>query len=204
MERSRMPSTEAIPPAGLSVDPSTGRMENATRRYQKRFADLAGLYADAAAYAALLQELGSTIVYDVWEHRASEAAGDLVFGTSVMRPGRVGDEFFLTRGHQHERADRSEMYYCQAGSGVMLMEHPNGTVRAVPMTPQAIVYVPPHWIHRSVNTGAETLVTVFCYAADAGQDYQVIEDAGGMRARVVSDGAAGWRLVDNPGWRPRS
>jgi glucose-6-phosphate isomerase len=72
------------------------------------------------------------------------------------------------------------------------------------MTPQSVVYVPPHWIHRSVNTGPGTLVTLFCYPADAGQDYEVIQHAGGMRSRVVSDGPRGWRLVDNPNWRARS
>jgi glucose-6-phosphate isomerase len=54
-----------------------------------------------------------------------------------------------------------------------------------------------------VRLGADTLITVFCYAADAGQDYDVIERSGGMRARVVADGAGGWKLADNPGWKPR-
>ena len=192
-----------IPPAAVSVDPSTGRMVGATRHYEKRFQDLSGLYADEAAYAAMLPALSDVVVYEVWEHRASDAPGDLVVGTSVMRPGRVGDEFFFTRGHQHQVEDRSEVYHCQAGTGVMLMEHPGGEVRALPMAPRTIVYVPPHWIHRSVNTGTDTLVTVFCYAADAGQDYAIIERAGGMRARVLSDGAGGWKLANNPGWRPR-
>jgi len=192
-----------ILPAVPTVDLSTGRMTGATRHYQKRFRDLAGLYADAAAYAALLPGLADQVVYDVWEHRTSQASGDLVFGTTATRPGRVGEEFFFTRGHQHRLADRAEVYHCVAGTGVMLLEHPSGEVRAEVMAPQRIVYVPPHWIHRSVNTGPGTLLTVFCYAADAGQDYGVIESAGGMRARVVSDGAGGWRLADNPTWRPR-
>ena len=198
-----MASMPVIPPAVPTVDLSTGRMADATRHYEKRFADLSGLYADAAAYAAMLPGLADEVVYHVWEHRVSESPGDLVFGTSVMRPGRVGEEFFFTRGHRHRVADRSEIYHCLAGTGVMLLEHATGEVRAVAMAPQRVVYVPPHWIHRSVNTGPETLITLFCYAADAGQDYGVIESAGGMRARVVRDGADGWKLVDNPDWRPR-
>jgi len=190
-----------IAPARLSVEPASGRMAKATRHYEKRFADLAGLYADEGAFLTLLPELGDRVVYEVWEHRASEAPGDLVFGTSVMSPGRVGDEFFVTRGHRHRLADRSELYYCQAGEGVLLLEAPDGTTEALPMGPQSLVYVPPHWIHRSVNTGPGTLVTVFCYAADAGQDYEVIERQGGMRRRVVTDGAGGWKLVDNPTFR---
>jgi glucose-6-phosphate isomerase len=198
-----MSSKPVILPAAPAVDLSTGRMADATRHYQKRLRELSGLYGDSAAYDALLSRRGDEVVYEVWEHRASEAPGDLVFGTSVMRPGRVGEEFFFTRGHQHQLADRAEIYHCVAGSGVMLLEHPCGEVRAVPLAPQRIAYVPPLWIHRSVNTGPDTLITVYCYAADAGQDYGVIADAGGMRSRVVGDGAGGWRLVDNPLWRPR-
>jgi glucose-6-phosphate isomerase len=190
-------------PLQFCVEPSTGHMTEASRRYVKRFSELAGLYADGAAYQAMLPALGGSEVYEVWEYTPSEATGDLIFGTSVMRPGLVGEEFFLTRGHRHALVSRSEIYYCQAGSGVMLMESPQGTVRALPMVAQSIVYVPPHWIHRSVNIGADRLVTVFCYAADAGQDYDVIAQSGGMRMRVVRDGAGGWKLVDNPAWQAR-
>jgi glucose-6-phosphate isomerase len=192
-----------VSPAALAVDLATGRMAGATRHYEKRFSDLVGLYADAAAFEALVPRLGTEVVYEVWEHRRSGAAGDLIFGTSVMKPGRVGDEFFVTRGHQHQLADRAEIYHCVRGQGVMLLESPAGEVEALVMSPSVVAYVPPHWIHRSVNTGADTLITVFCYAADAGQDYDIIERSGGMRSRVVSDGKAGWKLVDNPGWKAR-
>jgi glucose-6-phosphate isomerase len=43
----------------------------------------------------------------------------------------------------------------------------------------------------------------FCYPADAGQDYGIIEQAGGMRQRILDDGAGGWVAVDNPDYRPR-
>ena len=52
--------------------------------------------------------------------------------------------------------------------------------------------------------GDDDLVMLFCYPADAGQDYGIIERAGGMRARIVDDGKGGWRQVDNPDWSPRS
>ena len=178
-------------------------MVGATRHYEKKFKDLAGLYGDAAAFSRMAIEIGEEVVYEVWEHRATQAAGDSVFGTSVMKPGRVGDEFYVTRGHQHAQTDRAETYYCMRGTGVMLMEHPNGEVSALPMSVGTVVYVPPEWIHRSVNTGPETLVTLFTYAADAGQDYGIIERSGGMRVRVVQDAKGGYRLADNPDWKSR-
>jgi len=55
----------------------------------------------------------------------------------------------------------------------------------------------------SVNIGADGLVMTFAYPADSGQDYAIIEEAGGMRSRVVDDGEGGWRLIDNTRYRGR-
>ena len=52
-----------------------------------------------------------------------------------MSPGKVGDEYFMTRGHIHKQADRPEIYYGQKGSGLMLMESPEGEVRIVAIEP---------------------------------------------------------------------
>jgi glucose-6-phosphate isomerase len=190
-------------PALVSVDPRTGEMTGRTGRYEKRFDDLTGLFADAAAFAAILAERGAEVAYRVDEFRPSDRAGDVIFGTSTLYPGMVGAEFLMTRGHIHRVGDRPEIYFCQSGRGVMLMELEDGTIRAEEMRPNSVVYVAPHWIHRSVNVGREPLVTLFCYPADAGQDYDIIARAGGMRDLVVSDGADVWRLVPNPRYRGR-
>jgi glucose-6-phosphate isomerase len=191
-------------PALVSVDPKTGEMTGRTRRYEKRFDELDGLFADARAFAATVAARGAEIAYRVDEFRPSDRAGDVIFGTSTLYPGRIGDEFLMTRGHIHRISDRPEIYLCQAGQGVMLMELEDGTIRAEAMRPNSVVYVAPHWIHRSVNVGRDPLVTLFCYPADAGQDYDIIAQAGGMRDLVVSDGADGWRLTPNPRYRGRA
>lgn len=190
-------------PARCTVALPEGALEGATGRYEKRLADLAGIYEDGRAFARLLEDSGNPVVYEVTEFRPSSDAGDLIFGVTNMRPGRVGREFFLTRGHIHAKADRPEIYYGQAGRGLMLMESPDGETRIVEIGPQTVCYVPPFWIHRSVNTGDTALVMLFCYPADAGQDYDIIGRSGGMRHRVVSDGENGWALAENPAWRPR-
>lgn len=188
-------------PASCRVFPETGEMSDGTGRYEKRLSELAGLYADAAAFAALLAA-GDRVVYDVTEFRPSERPGDLIFGVTRMSPGRVGDEFFLTRGHIHAKPDRPEIYYGQKGTGLMQLEAPDGETRVVEIGPQTICYVPPYWIHRSINTGEADLVMVFSYPADSGQDYGIIERSGGMRQRVVA-APGGWALVDNAAYVPR-
>jgi Glucose-6-phosphate isomerase (GPI) len=40
--------------------------------------------------------------------------------------------------------------------------------------------------------GSRRYTMMFCYPADAGQDYAIIERARGMRSRIVHDGEADW------------
>lgn len=175
-----------------------GGIEGRSRRYQKRLGDMEGVYRDADVWEAAVAERGADeLVYWVDDQRYQEGPGALIVGTSTVLPGRYGDEFAVTRGHIHAVADRAELYYCLSGRGVMLMDTLDGQSSAIELTPGKAVNVPGHWVHRSVNVGDEPFVTLFCYAADAGQDYGVIADAGGMKNIVVADGD-GWSLVPNP------
>ena len=194
----------AMQPARFVVDVERGALEGSTSRYEKRLSELAGIYADQEAFGSLLKSSGDSLVYAVEDFRPSAAAGDMIFGVTRMVPGKVGEEYFVTRGHLHAVANRPEIYYGEAGSGLMLLESPEGDSRIVAITRRAVCYVPPYWIHRSVNVGGEDLVMTFAYPADAGQDYDIIARSGGMRTRVVDDGRGGWTAIDNPGYRPRS
>jgi glucose-6-phosphate isomerase len=187
------------------VDVAKGELSGATNRYTKTLSELAGLYEDAAAFSALAKTMGSAVVYEVTDYKPSQTAGDMIFGVTKMLPGKVGREYFLTRGHIHANANRPEIYYGEAGHGVMLMESPEGDIRTVEIKPRVICYVPPYWIHRSVNVGSEALVMTFAYPADSGQDYSIIAKSGGMRSRIVVDGDSGWKAVDNASYsfRPR-
>lgn len=193
-----------VSPARLVVRVDDGGMDGATGRYEKRLSELTGLYLDAAAHAAACTRDGDPVVYMVEDFRPSSSAGDMIFGVTRMLAGKIGSEFYLTRGHIHALADRPEIYHGQAGRGLMLMESPEGETRVIEIGPNAVCYVPPYWIHRSINVGAEDLVMAFSYPADAGQDYGIISRSNGMRKRVLDDGKGGWTLVDNADYRPRS
>nr|WP_241731713.1 glucose-6-phosphate isomerase family protein [Microbacterium ginsengiterrae] len=159
---------------------------------------MSGVYRDEQAWQDAVAERGADeLIYSVDDHRYQEGPGALIVGTSTLLPGRYGEEFAVTRGHLHAVADRAELYYCLSGRGVMLLETVDGQSSAIELTPGKAVDVPGHWIHRSVNVGDEPFVTLFCYAADAGQDYGIIAEAGGMKNLVVADGD-GWKLAPNP------
>lgn len=191
-------------PRLCQVSIQKGLLGNADGCYQKRFAELTGLYADPDAFARLLTHRADEVAYEVTSYTPGRRVCDLIVGVTRMKPGKVGDEFFMTRGHIHAHGDRPEVYYGQAGQGLMQLESPDGAVRILEMRPQCICYVPPYWIHRSINTGSDDLVMMFTYPADAGQDYGIIERSGGMRVRIFDDGHGGWKQVENTSWRPRS
>jgi glucose-6-phosphate isomerase len=179
-------------------------MKGTGHSYQKKFADLSGMYADASAFDALRETRGDEVVYEVTDFKPNDRAGDLITGVTRMVPGQVGHEFFMTRGHIHAQVDRPEMYFVLRGKGVMQMESPEGKTEAMEMGLHTMCYVPPYWIHRSINVGTEELVMLFCYPADSGQNYDIIAQSGGMRHRVMARTDGAWELVDNSAYRARA
>ncbi len=191
-------------PGVCHVDVADGTLRGASNHYIKTFRDLAGLYEDEAAFVRLVAEKGGAVAYGVTDYKPSAQSGDMIIGVTRMEPGLVGHEYFMTRGHIHARPNRPEMYYGEAGHGVMLLESPKGDIRTIDIHPRTMCYVPPFWIHRSVNVGPGVLVMTFAYPADSGQDYDIIAKARGMRSRIVTDGNGGWKAVDNRDYRPRT
>lgn len=194
-----MTTAITVPDPGVLRIGVDGTLQGRSGSYDKRLGDLHGVYRDAEEYSVELDRLGADhLAYRVEEHRNLGGEGALVIGTSTVHPGTVGDELAMTRGHLHAKADRAEMYHCLSGNGVLLLETVDGDSRAVPLGAGEAVHVPGHWVHRSVNVGTEPFVTLFCYAADAGQDYDLIARAGGMSKLVVTAPGGGWTTRPNP------
>lgn len=168
----------------------------------RSLSSMKGQYLDRIAYDTMLSS-EDVLLYEVYELQRPEVPGELRSGLSVVHPGRVGDEYFMTKGHFHEVLDTAEIYWCLSGTGMMVMETPEGEASVKELAPGSVLYVPPRWAHRSVNTGdSEDLVTYFVYPAHAGHDYGTIE-ARGFRKLVVNRGN-GVEVVDNPRWNDRA
>jgi glucose-6-phosphate isomerase len=164
----------------------------------RRLSAMAGQFADRQAYDAMLNEQ-DRVVYEVYEMKRPEIPGELLHGISVVHPGKVGDEYFMTKGHFHSELETAEIYYCLRGEGVMVMETPEGEWSVEPLRPGSVLYVPPRWAHRSVNTSSEdNLVTFFVYPGHAGHDYGSIEKQG-FRKLIVERNALP-QVMDNPRW----
>jgi glucose-6-phosphate isomerase, archaeal len=199
-----MSASYVQPPFLAFLNPETLQIEPNTGGYKKYFRELAVIYADEAAFGRLEETFGESVAYRVDEARFSDHGSDLITGISVLEPGKVGREFFMTRGHLHQRADRPETYYCVAGHGVLLLESLAGEIKAMEMRPGSLVYVPPFWLHRSVNVGESVFATLFSYPADSGQNFEIVRQANGFKKLVVSGDEDGWQLVPNPRYQCRT
>jgi len=164
---------------------------------KRTLTSMRGQYHDAAAYEAMLAE-GDALLYEVYELTRPHESGELLHGISIVHPGKVGDEYYMTKGHFHTVLETAEIYVCLAGQGVMVMETPEGDWAVEPLMPGRVLYVPPRWAHRSVNTGAADLITFFAYPGHAGHDYGTIEQQGFRKLLVERDGLP--EIVDNPRW----
>ena len=181
-------------PEGVSIDGISGAVEPSTSRYAKRLSELKGFFQDDAALDKVIASQADPVVYEVIDYRKDES--DLCFGTTIMEPGKVGDEFYMTRGHFHQRRDRGEAYYTQSGEGLLLLESRDGQTRTVEMRPGVCAFIPPDWAHRSINTGKDKLVFVWFCATDAGHEYGEIRERGMRKLVVERDGRLA--VVDNP------
>lgn len=166
---------------------------------RRTLTSLRGQFLDTDAYNERLAQ-GDELLYEVYEFKRPEVAGELLSGISIVHPGKVGEEFFMTKGHFHTVLDTAEVYFCLNGRGVMVMETPEGDWSVKDLTPGAVLYVPPRWAHRSVNTSPdEDLITFFVYPGNAGHDYGTIETQGFRKLMV--DRGHGPEIVDNPRWK---
>ena len=165
-------------PFSIGINLETGEMANPARHLVRKASDMRGHYADAEALERLIRERNDPLHYEVFEVPVPEEEGQLMYCISKLQPGTVGGECFMTRGHYHSVAGTAEIYLCIRGQGYMLMKTSQGGFAAERMSRGRMVYVPPCWAHRSVNTGNEPLVSFCVYPGHAGHNYGDIETEG--------------------------
>jgi glucose-6-phosphate isomerase len=154
-------------------DPKSGELE-AIAATQRHLSDLRGCFANSAAYEAALAA-GDPLLYTVASVAPGDGPGDLHYAIGRLMPGRVGREYFMTKGHFHARREAAEFYFGLSGEGAMLLEdEPGNETRLLPLQPHHAVYVPGHTAHRTINTGEDPLIYLGVYPADAGHDYAAV------------------------------
>ena len=166
---------------------------------QRHLSEMAEMYLDETTWAGMVAKEDS-LVYEFYDMGVPERTGTIAYGTTIVYPGKVGEEYFMTKGHFHSILETAEVYYCLRGRGLLLMENPEGDWEVQEMAPGAAVCVPECFAHRTVNTHpSEPLVSFFAFRGDAGHDYRTIETQG-FRKLVVNRNEK-TEIIDNPRWR---
>ncbi len=138
--------------------------------------DITGIFEDQKA----LEEVDlDQIAYEVEIHEPVKGAeGGLLFGTSYIHSGKVGNEYFMTKGHFHEIRNRAEYYWGIKGEGLLLLMDEDRKCWAEKVSEGSLHYIPRNVAHRLINTGEEILTVGACWPSDAGHDYGTIQKEG--------------------------
>ncbi|MFZ4724460.1 MAG: glucose-6-phosphate isomerase family protein [Paludibacter sp.] len=154
---------------------------------QKTIGQLVNVFADEQIRQSMNQEL---LVYNVQAHLPVKEGteGGLYFGTTIIQSGKVGNEYYMTRGHFHSKSDRAEYYWGVKGEGMLLLMDKNRITRAEKMFPGSLHYIDADIAHRVANTGNEPLHFGACWPSDAGHNYTEIDINGFSASLVEIDG----------------
>jgi glucose-6-phosphate isomerase len=149
----------------------------------RKLKDITGIFADEKSFSKMDKE---QIAYTVqaWLPVAEGTPGGLFFGASTIYPGKVGNEYFMTKGHFHAQSDRAEFYWGVQGKGMLILMDRNRNTWAEEVYPGSLHYIGGEIAHRLANTGDEKLIVGACWPSDAGHDYDEIA-VNGFSARLL-------------------
>ncbi|WP_165021652.1 MULTISPECIES: glucose-6-phosphate isomerase family protein [unclassified Dysgonomonas] len=176
-----MSTSNIINPALFFADDNLigDKVEKSVRRMK----DLKGIFQDEAAFLQIQEE---KLVYEVSSFLPVKEGtpGGLYFGITYLYPGKVGDEYFMTKGHFHANIDRAEFYWGLKGEGMLIFMDEQRKVWAERMFPGSLHYIPGGIAHRVANTGNQMLSFGACWPSDAGHNYEEIAQ-NGFACRLV-------------------
>jgi glucose-6-phosphate isomerase len=124
-------------------------------------------------------------IYEIYELKPT---GHIALAVTKIPPGKVGDEYFMTKGHFHEDDLAGEIYFGLKGKGLLILQSKDGQTEELELTPGVSISIPPKWAHRSVNVGGGDFVFLAAYPVSAGHDYGSIEKKGFVKRVIEIDG----------------
>jgi glucose-6-phosphate isomerase len=97
------------------LDLQTSILEPVECVLQRRLSDMLNFFVDEGARERIEKEEGDRLIYEVFAVKLPEEEGHLSYGTTIIYPGTVGEEFHFTKGHFHKLRNRAEVYLCISG-----------------------------------------------------------------------------------------
>lgn len=136
----------------------------------RRVSDLQEYYQDKAAVRDMISS-GDPEIYQFWSLEHEAGSSGMSYGVTTIQPGKVGREYYMTKGHYHS-GPGAEIYLALSGGGSVLLRDVSGQVKTFRLEPGKMVYIDEGWGHRTVNDGTVPLVFVSVWIPGAGHDYE--------------------------------
>jgi glucose-6-phosphate isomerase len=164
-------------PFGITPENYPEFIGRCSEHITRRGDDLAGHYLERPDPDA--------VIYEVYE---AEPVGGACLALTVIKPGKVGREYHMTKGHYHEDPQAGELYFCLKGRGMLVLQTRDGNTAEIALEPGSAASIPPGWAHRTVNVCKDDFVMLAVFSADAGHDYAAIERDGFLKRVVEQKG----------------
>jgi glucose-6-phosphate isomerase len=172
----------------VEIDLTSGRLKGQTVSLQKRsIADLKNVFADEQARLAMPQE---SLAYEVQLYLPVPEGieGGLFFGNTTIYPIKIGNEYMMTKGHFHAKADRNEYYLGIKGEGYLLLMNEKRECWVEQMKQGSLHFIGANLAHRVINTGSDPLTFLASWPSDAGHNYEAIQQHGFSVRIIEQDG----------------
>jgi glucose-6-phosphate isomerase len=186
---------EIIQPFSIAFDPNLFSSFESGRVTERHLSHLEDYFSDQKALSEILSRQ-NPLVYKVWEMEYEGEGRGISIGMTIISPGRVGDEYFMTRGHFHEADSGDEIYIATGGTGGVLLADRSGDCQFLEMHPGNLYYVPGNFSHRTINIGTEDFMILSIWPPHIVHDYGTISSSG--FPKLVMSSNNGYKIVDNP------
>jgi glucose-6-phosphate isomerase, archaeal len=143
----------------------------------RKLKDIAPIFKDQEALKSMPPEMLCYTV-QLYFPVPEGTTGAMGFGNTSIYPGKVGNEYIMTKGHFHAKGESSEFYWGVQGKGMLIMMDLDRNTWAEEMYPGSLHYIGENIAHRVANTGDTTLIFGASWTSDAGHDYETIAREG--------------------------
>ena len=162
----------------------------------RSLSSMKGAYLDQAAADAMLASGEDPKIVEVYMAPVPAGEGFLMANINVVYPGKVGEEYYMTKGHIHDDPMHApEIYITMKGSGKLLLQNGAGECELLDMSEGTMNYIPAPYAHRCINTGSQPLVYLGIFPADTKRDYSF--DSKTFKKLVVERNGK-IEIIDNP------
>lgn len=141
---------------------------NYDEKVVRKLGDMSDRYENQEEVKRILKK-GNPEIYRVFARELEEGK---MAGLTILNPGKIGDEYYMTKGHAHKKP-LPEIYILLKGKGKLILQSTEKNYsRIVDLKKGKEIFVSGKMAHRVANTGKEKMEMLAFYDKEAGHDYK--------------------------------